>query len=228
MLEAHNTTQNKALQLQELFQKKQYQNLPIGLQGYFRTESKLSDGAILLWQLLQELSFYDEQWSVQISIKDLSYKLGKHERQTARLLKSLEAGGYVVRENVKSGNVNLASRIYVRLPQHVIDILENEPNRAKAIKQCGTVDTSSYVKDGIRGYDKCVIGGYDKNVTTNNNIINNIYNNNTDRDLARGEKQITPEPTIGSSVVNSCNGFVVNKIDIPETQDVEVIANSCG
>ena len=209
-------------ELWELFQQKQYQNLPVRLNTYFRRESKLSDGAILCWQLLQELSFYNKDWSVQISLKELGDELGKGERQTARLLNALEDGGYILRE----GKEGFSTRIYVRLPSHVIEILENAPNRSRAIEKCGTIDEDNNVteeidthdknvigaKNGVcqnchRGYDRNVIGGYDKNDSYINNNINNKYKYNNKNtcvvdNFSSGDDIIVSKP-LANSLPNS-------------------------
>jgi hypothetical protein len=171
--------------LKNSWQKKEYRNYPVCVMKYLRQASQLSDAEILCWQTLYELAFFSEQWCIQISISNLSQELGKSLKTVCRLLKALESKQYINRKNMKQGGTNLATIIYVRLPDDAAFLLTAQPDRKKysVIKKYKTIE-----KIGVTSCVERDIKGYITN-DTNNNIINNkLYNNNTSSITNASEK----------------------------------------
>ena len=181
--------------IQSLCQNKEYRNFPVELLRHFRRQSNISDAAVMCWQALHEMAFFDKNWSVQISKNGLSKELNKSSATVARLLNELEREGYIWRSQKKYKGYDLSSRIYVTLPQDAIDAIAEKPDRKKAAQECGTVDYSVDINEveieqievkkevetseiKLEGdLPDCTAARCLKNETPKSNINNNINNN---------------------------------------------------
>ena len=133
--------------IQSLWQNKEYRNFPVELLKHFRRQSNISDAAVMCWQALYEMAFFDKDWSIQISKNSLSQEINKSPASVARLLNELEREGYIWRSQKKYKGYDLSSRIYVTLPQDAIDAIAEKPDRKKVAQECGTVDYSVDVNE---------------------------------------------------------------------------------
>jgi DNA-binding Lrp family transcriptional regulator len=208
--------------IQKIWQSKEYRSLPVAVSTHFRQQSPLSDGAVICWQTLFEMAFFNEEWSVQISKKDLAIELNKSPATVARLLKELGEGHYISREATKINNVHYASRIFVRLPDSLIKELEQAPDRRKPkintviplptqaremskIKPVIPNNSKFYVELNDNNEQNSFVkinkgpvqkreGGYIKNETTNkNNNINNKYILNNNANCASKTKIVVDD-----------------------------------
>jgi len=113
--------------LKEIWRTKEYRLFPTSVFSHIRNDENLQEGAIICWITLFELSYFDKDWCIQISHKELSKYLGnKSERTIYRWLKQLTSFGYL--EMYKSrGEI---ATYAVRFPaEAVLDILKNTPDR---------------------------------------------------------------------------------------------------
>ena len=133
--------------IQSLCQNKEYRNFPVELLRHFRRQSNISDSAVMCWQALYEMAFFDKDWSIQISKNSLSQEINKSPASVARLLNELEREGYIWRSQKKYKGYDLSSRIYVTLPQDAIDAIAEKPDRKKVAQECDTVDYSVDVNE---------------------------------------------------------------------------------
>ena len=179
--------------IQSLWQNKEYRNIPVELSRHFRQQSTISDAAVLCWQALHEMAFFDKDWSVQISKNCLSEEINKSPPTTARLLNELERHGYIWRSQNKYKGYDLSSRIYVTIPPEAIEAISQKPDRKQATKECGTIDYSVKANEIEQIETKkesetldlelennlsdCTSARCLKNETPKNNINNNINNN---------------------------------------------------
>ena len=182
--------------IQSLWQNKEYRNIPVELMRHFRQQSNISASAVLCWQALHEMAFFNKDWVIQISKNGLAKELNKSPTTVARLLHELERHGYIWRSQSKYKGYNLPNKIYVTIPSEAIEAISKKPDRKQAIKECGTIDYSVDVNEveQIEGKKEietpdlelekkdpnCATGGYTIFGITNNNINNNINNNSED------------------------------------------------
>ena len=182
--------------IQTLCQNKEYRNIPVELMRHFRQQSTISASAVLCWQALYEMAFFDKDWSIQISKNGLAKELNKSPATVARLLNELERHGYIWRSQNKYKGYDLSSRIYVTIPPEAIETISKKPDRKQIEKVCGTIDYSVSTddveqienKEGLEVSDfkmeehlsDCTSTRCLKNETPKNNINNNINNNSED------------------------------------------------
>ena len=182
--------------IQSLWQNKEYRNIPVELMRHFRQQSNISASAVLCWQALHEMAFFNKDWVIQISKNGLAKELNKSPTTVARLLNELERHGYIWRSQSKYKGYNLPNKIYVTIPPEAIEAISKKPDRKQAIKECGTIDYSVDANEveQIEGKKEietpdlelekkapnCATGGYTIFGITNNNINNNINNNSED------------------------------------------------
>ena len=182
--------------IQSLWQNKEYRNIPVELMRHFRQQSNISASAVLCWQALHEMAFFNKDWVIQISKNGLAKELNKSPTTVARLLNELERHGYIWRSQSKYKGYNLPNKIYVTIPPEAIEAISKKPDRKQAIKECGTIDYSVDANEveQIEGKKEietpdlelekkvpdCATGGYTIFGITNSNINNNINNNSDD------------------------------------------------
>ena len=140
-----NQTNLKALSnqvIQSLWQNKEYRNVPVELTRHFRRQTNISSTAVMCWQALHEMAFFDKDWSIQISKRSLAKEINKSHTTVARLLNELEREGYIWRSQKKYKGYDLASRIYVTLSQDAIDAIAAKPDRKKVATEFPVIDYS--------------------------------------------------------------------------------------
>jgi len=231
--------------IQSLWQNKEYRNIPVELSRHFRQQSNISASAVLCWQALHEMAFFDKDWVIQISKNALAKELNKSPTTVARLLNELERHGYIWRSQSKYKGYNLPTKIHVIIPPEAIEAISKKPDRKQVAKECETIDYSvdtnevGQTKDNKQGetHDsevekktpKCTTGGYTIFGTTKNNINNNINNNkesdkNTDDIVVsffgKDDKQVDDIVPCNEELVKDESTDVKNSI--PDETNVEI------
>ena len=131
-------------EIRNLFQGVEYRNQPEALMNYMIEDDSITDGAYRLFQLIYKDGYFDDDFSISKSKQTLAEKLKTSESSIYRRLKELKKAGYINIIQQKCNNEYLPSRVSVSLPEAVVKILEEAPQRKKSnIKKCGTVDRSS-------------------------------------------------------------------------------------
>ncbi len=194
---------NRAQQIQQYYETKEYRLCPIALKRYLR-KSKLTFGARELFDLLLDESTFSDDWSTNISRARMSEELGRSIKTISRLLLELEKSNYIIRKL----NPSQASTLYINFPEDLIEALEDAPDRrkAKAIKKCGTVETFGSteslekVHDADIGYTQKWGGDLPKNETPT--IYNTKQYTNNNHCVKKEHSAVNENPIVVSSEIS--------------------------
>ena len=182
--------------IQTLWQNKEYRNVPVELMRYFRQQSAISDAAVLCWQALHEMAFFDNHWIIQISKNSLAQEINKSPTTVTRILNELEKHGYIWRSQSKYKGYNLPNKIHVTLPPEAIEAISKKPDRKRPTQEYDSIDYS-VTTDIVEQIEikkeeetpdlelekkapECATGGYTIFGIPKSNINNNINNNSED------------------------------------------------
>ena len=122
--------ENELALFKEIWKTKEYRSFPKSILKYLRNDSSLCDSAVLCWLTLYEFAFFNDNFEIQISKKELANELSKSITTIGRILDQLEKAGYIIKYNNIINSVCQKTIIAVRFPQEALQDILKEPNRS--------------------------------------------------------------------------------------------------
>ncbi len=190
---------NQAEKMQALWQNKEYRNFPVIVLEHITQDQSISGEAMRFWIKLFTLAYFEQDWAVQMSKKELGSQMGKSPASIRRHLAELEKAGYLAVEKNTINNVWYASTMFVKIPELLLTALEKAPDRQQGTKDHNhlelIVDNSKAaprpsapsssaptIKHEQLPYQLCKGGTIKVDTTNKNNIkLNNNTNNKREK-----------------------------------------------
>ena len=119
-METLNLEQDRNLEnIKKVLKTKEYRSIPTSILAYLRNDINLQDGAVLCWMTLFELAYFEEKWTISISLRSLSEALGNRSIRTIqRWITQLSNGQYIKKVVQENGEI---TRYAVRFPQEIVE-----------------------------------------------------------------------------------------------------------
>lgn len=205
-------TMCSAYDIRQLNETKKYTLVATDLINTLLLDTKLTAGAVKLWQYLYSKAIFNKDLKFSICYQSLSIVFKKSLRTIQRYVANLKENGYVLVEENFNGSGQLANTFHLRFPQHEIDSMLTSKDRYKAItsyKQpasevsCKKIENQpvavndSSTEGNTREEVKNVIPRGDITGIHNTNVLTiNKYNNNVVVPSDENNSSSTIDPSI--------------------------------
>ena len=118
-------------EMRQIWDTQEYRILPANVSRHMLQHSKLDHSCFAIWYLLYTESYFDKEWSIQLSTQEIADHVNLSKSATQNKIKLLVALGYLTKERkyLPDNRHYAATKYYVSLPEDVIEKIKQLPAR---------------------------------------------------------------------------------------------------
>lgn len=192
--------------LQNIWETKEYRIFPRSIMRHLRQDTNLSDAAILCWQTLFELAYFNKNWEIDISKGELAKEMNKSTSTIARLLTQLEQLNYIAIHHNRINQVWQSSTITVRFPKKALETIKQENNRNKKVNLSDKISYNVKPSNVHLRTSTIVIHGKENIINQSNTMNHGLLSSNVD--LLEEGKGSTPGVKNAIQVCSQLDGGI--------------------